>query len=108
MKITPSKRRRFRIRKKISGTSSYPRLAIYKSLTSIYVQIIDDEASRTLAASSVKGKKNIVAAKELGEKICEIAKKVNIEKVVFDRAGLRYHGVLKAFAESARENGLKF
>ena len=107
MKITPNQRKRFRIRKKVSGTLSSPRLAIYKSLTSIYAQVIDDEAGKTLAASSVKGKK-ITAAKELGEKICAAAQKANIEKVVFDRAGLRYHGVIKAFAESAREKGLKF
>ena len=108
MKILPKQRRKFRIRKKISGDKDVPRLAIYKSLTSIYAQIINDEEGRTLAASSIKGKKNIDAAKELGEKVSQKAKQVGIERVVFDRSGWRYHGIIKAFADSAREKGLKF
>lgn len=108
MSINPRKRRRFRIKKKIFGSADIPRLVLYKSLKSIYAQIINDEIGKTLGASHIKGKKNMQAAKDLGGLIGEIAKKENIEKIVFDRAGLKYHGVVKAFADSARENGLKF
>ena len=108
MKILPKQRRKFRIRKKIFGNGEVPRLTIYKSLTSLYAQIINDEEGKTLAASSVRGKKNLESAKKLGEKIYQVAQEAGIKSVVFDRCGRRYHGVIKAFAETTREKGLKF
>ena len=106
-----------RIRKKISGTSLRPRLCVYRSLTHIYAQVVDDLAHKTLVAAStleseVCGDKkkagNIDAAKKVGKAIAERAKAKGIEAVVFDRGGYLYHGRIKALAEAARESGLKF
>ncbi|WP_456401716.1 50S ribosomal protein L18 [Persephonella sp.] len=108
-----------RIRKKVFGTPDRPRLAFFKSLNNLYVQIIDDEAGSTLVSAStidkdfvekygVRGGKNIEMAKKLGEFIAEKALSKGIENVVFDRGGFIYHGKVKAFAEAAREKGLKF
>jgi large subunit ribosomal protein L18 len=106
-----------RIRKKISGTSSRPRLAVFRSARHIYVQAIDDDQSNTLAYSSTlviqKSLKkiysgNIEAAKAVG---ADIAKKLidkSISSVVFDRGGYVFHGRVQALAEGAREAGLKF
>ena len=107
MKIFPVKRRKVRLRKKISGTKEIPRLTIYKSLYSLYAQLIDDRSQRTLASAMMKGKKNLPAARELGFKIAQVAKEKDIERVVYDRNGLRYHGIIKMIADSAREAGLK-
>ena len=100
------------IRKKISGTSERPRLSVFKSNTGIYAQVIDDVKSVTVAsASSVElGKKavNIENSKAVGKKIAEKAKASGVETIVFDRNGYLYHGNIKAFAEGAREGGLKF
>ncbi len=107
-------RRHLRVRKKIEGTAERPRLSVYRSLTHIYAQIIDDPAGKTLVASSSlveagdqKGSKTD-RAKLVGEKIASLAKAANIEKVVFDRGGYLYHGRVKALAEAARAGGLVF
>ena len=107
-------RRHKRVRGKVFGTASTPRLCVYRSIANIYAQIIDDVAGNTLvAASSVeKGFEgnggNCDAAKKIGEVIAERALKKGIEEVVFDRGGYIYHGRVKALAEGAREGGLKF
>ncbi|NPA12747.1 MAG: 50S ribosomal protein L18 [Aquificae bacterium] len=108
-----------RIRKKVFGTAERPRLAFYKSLHNLYAQIIDDEKGHTLVSASTidkdfvqkygfRGGKNMEIAKKLGEFIAEKALEKGINKVVFDRGGFIYHGKVKAFAEAAREKGLKF
>ena len=101
-----------RVRKKISGTGSRPRLAVYRSNRHIYAQVIDDTAGRTLAASStlaegVDGDDPTARAKAVGKTVAEKAKEAGIEQVVFDRGGFRYHGKVKAVAEGAREAGLE-
>jgi large subunit ribosomal protein L18 len=100
------------IRKKISGTTERPRLSVFKSNTGIYAQVIDDVKSVTVvSASSIEiGKKavNIENSKAVGKKIAEKAKASGVETIVFDRNGYLYHGNIKAFAEGAREGGLKF
>ena len=107
-------RRKRSIRKKISGTGERPRMSIHKSLRNIYVQIIDDVEGRTLCGLSsqsqaVGGRVNTLdVATMLGEEIAKIAVPKGIKKVVFDRSRYRYHGVVKAFADSARKNGLEF
>ena len=102
--------RHLRVRKQVNGTSSIPRLNVYRSNKNIYAQIIDDEKGVTLAqASSMKEKvNNLETAKKVGEQIAKEAKKKKINKVVFDRGGYLYHGRVKALAEAARENGLEF
>ncbi len=103
-----------RIRKTISGTSLRPRLAIFRSNKQIYAQLIDDNAGSTLAsASSLKNESaqkgnKIDQAKLIGQEIAEKAKGAGITEVVFDRSGYLYHGRVQAFAEAAREGGLKF
>jgi large subunit ribosomal protein L18 len=111
-------RRKKRIRKKVSGTPERPRLCIYKSLRHLYAQLVDDLAGRTLVAVTTntktlkaEGRKtfaNQEYAKRLGKEIAEKAIAAGITKVVFDRSGYPYHGVVKAFAEAVRESGLKF
>ena len=101
---------RFTIRKKVSGTSERPRLAVFRSNKEIYAQLIDDVAGNTLASASskdAKGNKTEQAA-VVGKLIADNAKKAGVEAVVFDRGGFLYHGRVKALAESAREAGLKF
>ena len=98
------------IRKKVSGTPERPRLAIFRSNKEIYAQIIDDIAGNTLASASssdVKGTKTEQAS-VVGKLIADSAKKVGVDTVVFDRGGFLYHGRVKALADSAREEGLKF
>ena len=103
-----------RIRHKVRGTAERPRLAVFRSLKHIYVQVIDDAAGRTLAAASSGGKSgrasggNLQGAKEIGKLIAERAKEKGIQKVVFDRGGYLYHGRVKALADAAREAGLEF
>jgi large subunit ribosomal protein L18 len=108
-------RRRIGIRKRISGTSERPRLAIYKALNHIYVQIIDDLKGHTLAAASTLDKSikldktgNSAAAAAVGAAIAERAKKAGVSQVVFDRSGFKFHGRVKALAEAARKGGLQF
>ena len=103
-----------RIRKNISGTSTRPRLSVFRSNKQIYAQVIDDVKGVTItsASSHVKDSAQKVnktdQAKLIGKEIAENASKVGIKEVVFDRNGYLYHGRVKALAESARENGLKF
>ena len=106
-------RRRWRIRKKINGTAERPRLSLHFSNKHIYAQCIDDIKGHTMLylSSLTKDsnmKANIEGAVELGKLFAEKAKSAGIESVVFDRAGRRYHGCVKSFAEAAREGGLKF
>ena len=105
---------RARIRRKVTGTAERPRLAVYRSLKSIYAQVIDDAAGRTLVSASSLDKDagtrgaNAAAAKAVGALIARKAKDAGITRVVFDRGGYLYHGNIKALADSARENGLEF
>ncbi len=108
-------RRHLRLRKKVLGTAERPRLAVYRSLSHIYAQVIDDAAGKTLAAASdleadlksAEGKKSD-AAKRVGALVAERAKNAGIKQVVFDRGGFQYHGRVKALADAAREGGLEF
>ncbi|MDF7627448.1 50S ribosomal protein L18 [Leuconostocaceae bacterium ESL0723] len=105
-------KRHKRVRGKISGTAARPRLNVFRSNVNIYAQLIDDVAGVTLASASsksegVSGTKTEQAVK-VGELIAKHAKDAKIEEVVFDRGGYVYHGRVKALADSARENGLKF
>jgi len=106
-----------RIRKKVQGSPTRPRLSVYRSLNNLYVQIIDDLGGVTLvAANTAEGKKgdskktggNLAAAKDLGKVIAERAQAKGIKQVVFDRGGYIYHGRVKALADAAREAGLQF
>ena len=109
MSVFPLQRlhfRKMRVRSKIYGTPERPRLTVYRSLKHVYVQVIDDVKSHTLAA--VLGEGNVEGAKKAGEAIAEKALKAKIKKVVFDRGGRIYHGVVKAVAEGARAKGLEF
>ena len=107
-------KKHYRIRKNISGTAEFPRLAVYRSNKHIYAQIIDDVAGVTLASASsldkdFEGKgSNKEAARMVGKAVAERAKAKGIECVVFDRGGYIYHGRVKELAEGAREGGLKF
>ncbi|MBM4434860.1 MAG: 50S ribosomal protein L18 [Chloroflexi bacterium] len=105
------KRRHVRVRERVAGTGERPRLAVFRSLSHIYAQVIDDRSGRTVAAASDldmgTGKKS-VKAKQVGKAIAERAKAKGVGEVVFDRGGYRYHGRVKALAEGARESGLKF
>lgn len=107
-------RRHRRVRGKISGTASCPRLDVFRSNAHIYAQVIDDEAGVTLAAASSMDKGfegagcNVEAAKKVGLAVAKAAKAKGIEKVVFDRGGYIYHGRVQELAEGAREGGLNF
>lgn len=108
-------RRHERVRKTVEGTAARPRLAIFRSLSHIYAQVIDDGQGRTLAAASdlektlrdVKGPKT-ERAKAVGQAVAKKAIEAGVTQVVFDRGGNRYHGRVKALAEAAREAGLAF
>ena len=108
-------KRHERIRLRLSGTSSRPRLAVFRSLNHIYAQVIDDRSGQTLAAASslevglrgAEGTKTVYA-KRVGQLVAERAKAAGVEKVVFDRAGYQYHGRVRSLAEAAREAGLDF
>jgi len=104
-----------RIRQRVSGSDARPRLAVYRSLSHIYAQVIDDGKGQTVASassaeksSSVTSGGNVAGAKEVGKLIAERAKEKGIKKVVFDRGGYLYHGRVKALADAAREAGLEF
>ena len=103
-----------RIRRKVSGTTERPRLAIHYSNQHIYAQVIDDSVGRTLVAASTldksieKASSNVESAQKVGKLIAERAKGSNISNVVFDRGGHLYHGKVKALADAAREGGLQF
>lgn len=101
------------IRSKVSGTSSIPRLSVFKSNRAIYAQIVDDLKGHTLAASNsielgAKSNADLETAAKVGESIAARAKDAGIEAIVFDRGGYRYHGKVKALADGARKGGLKF
>lgn len=102
-----------RIRRKVRGTAERPRLCVFFSNKNVYAQIINDEAGRTLCAASTKeksmgGSANVATATKIGKTIAERARGAQIESVVFDRGGVRYHGKVKALADAAREGGLNF
>ena len=106
-----------RFRQQVRGTAQRPRLAVFRSLRHIYAQVIDDEQGITLASVSTLDKAasgglsstgGSEAGKRIGELIAERAKDRGVEAVVFDRGGFRYHGVIRAIADGAREAGLKF
>lgn len=104
-------RRHLRVRAKVSGTESRPRLAIYKSNTQVIAQIIDDTAGKTLASvvsSKEKGKTPRERAVDAAKTLAKNAKAKGVGKVVFDRGGFEYTGTIKAFADSARAAGLEF
>jgi len=105
------KRRAKRVRAKIKGSAEKPRLSVFRSNRQIYVQLIDDNAQRTLAsASSLEIKESLKkseAAEKVGELIAERALKIGIKEAVFDRGAYKYHGRVKAVAEGARKKGLK-
>jgi large subunit ribosomal protein L18 len=110
-------RRHLRVRKKVQGTPQRPRLSVYRSLSHIYAQVIDDDAGHTLVAASdveadLRGSKNgkgkIEAAKRVGELIGKRAVEQGLSQVVLDRGGYRYHGRVKALADGARSAGLQF
>lgn len=119
--VKDRKQRRVKIRRRyrqaVRGTANRPRLSVYRSLRHVYAQIINDDSGVTLASAStleksavgsLKATGNREAGTLLGKLIAERAKKHGVESVVFDRGGFRYHGVIRAIADSAREAGLKF
>ena len=108
-------KRHARLRLRLSGTEARPRLAVFRSLNHIYAQVIDDTSGTTVAAASsletgLKGSDGtkVDDAKRVGELVAERAKKAGVDKVVFDRAGFKYHGRVRSLAEAAREAGLDF
>ncbi|MDX2146940.1 MAG: 50S ribosomal protein L18 [Planctomycetota bacterium] len=114
-KQTQRQRRRIGIRKRVIGTPDRPRLAIYKSLNHIYAQVIDDLAGKTIASASTRDKGaglektgNQSAAATVGASLASRAKAAGVSKVVFDRAGFKFHGRVKALADAARKAGLDF
>lgn len=116
-KIHKWRRRKKRVRGKISGTAERPRLSVYRSNANVYVQLIDDIAGRTLASASSRDKDlaesvgyggNKQAAEKIGQAIAAKALQAGIKQVVFDRNGYRYHGRIKELADAARKGGLEF
>jgi large subunit ribosomal protein L18 len=120
-KLNDRKQRRgrvhLRVRKTVAGSPERPRLVVYRSLNHVYAQLVDDVHGVTLASASTREKEiggklkhggNRAAGREVGKHIASRAKEKGIEVVVFDRAGFRYHGVVKELADAAREAGLKF
>jgi large subunit ribosomal protein L18 len=111
MKEELRQKRRAHIRKHVSGTTSRPRLCVFRSNRYIYAQIIDDVQGITLASANdkkSKAKTPVAKAHEVGEQIATLAKKAKITDIVFDRSGYMYHGRVKSLAEGARAGGLKF
>lgn len=114
-KISRRQKIRFRIRRRISGTSGRPRLSVFRSNTGIYAQLIDDSSGATLASASSRQKgiesregTKVEQSKRVGAEIARKARELGIERCLFDRGGYLYHGRVKALAEGAREGGLKF
>jgi large subunit ribosomal protein L18 len=103
-----------RIRRKVAGNTTRPRLAVFRSVKHIYAQVIDDSVGHTLAAASsneksgIKSGGNVAGAKAVGKLLAERAKEKGVKSVVFDRGGYLYHGRVKALADAAREGGLEF
>jgi large subunit ribosomal protein L18 len=105
-------KRRRRVRAKIIGSAERPRVSVFRSNRGIHAQLVDDVTGRTLAAvswteSDLRGLKPMEQATKAGARLAERAKAAGVESAVFDRGGYRYHGKVKAFAEGAREGGLK-
>ena len=110
-------RRHIRVRKRVSGTAERPRLCVFRSLSHIYAQVIDDVSGTTVVAASdtepalkakITGKKKSDVATMIGELVAERAKEKGVVQVVFDRGGYPFHGRIKALAEAARSGGLEF
>jgi large subunit ribosomal protein L18 len=110
-------RRQARVRKNVLGTQQRPRLSVFRSLSEIYAQVIDDQAGNTIVSAStidqelrkkVKGLKKSEQAKLVGKTLAERAKSKGVQAVVFDRGGFKYSGRVKALADGAREGGLEF
>jgi large subunit ribosomal protein L18 len=110
-------RRHTRVRTRITGTTDRPRLNVYRSLSDIYVQVIDDSAGKTIVSASsidrglrdrLAGMNKTEQARKVGQELAERAKALGIQKVIFDRGGYRYIGRVKALADGAREGGLEF
>jgi len=106
---------RYNIRKKVAGSGQKPRLAVFRSNTGIYAQLIDDVKGVTLASASTKDKgvaaqkgKKVDQSKVVGQEIAKKAVALGVTEIIFDRGGYLYHGRVKALAEGAREGGLKF
>ena len=105
---------RYRVRRKVKGATSRPRLSVFRSNRYIYAQLIDDLNGHTLCSADsrdaevVKDGNKTEQARQVGKLLAERAKAENIESVVFDRGGYLYHGRVKALADGAREGGLKF
>ena len=116
IKTKDDRRRRIQLRqrKRIQGTSERPRLTVFRSVSHIYAQVIDDARGVTVASASSNEKDakvtggNLTGAKEIGRRVAERAKEKGITQVVFDRGGYIYHGRVKALADAAREAGLEF
>ena len=112
LKQAQKKRRHKRVRIKLSGSSVRPRLSVYRSLSHIYAQLIDDVSGKTLASAKdteiVKKATKSEKSAEVGKLLAQKAVKVGISEVVFDRGSYKYHGRVKALADGAREGGLKF
>jgi large subunit ribosomal protein L18 len=109
--------RHFRLRRRVHGSAERPRLAVFRSLSHIYAQLIDDHTGRTLLAVDSRSRAfrerqgsggNVAAAKIVGELLAQKAKERGIQRAVFDRGGFHYHGRVKALAEAARAGGLAF
>lgn len=110
-------RRHVRVRNKISGTETRPRLCVFRALNNIYAQLIDDNKGHTMAAAStldaeikpeIDGKKKSAQAELVGALVAKRALGLGIKEAVFDRGGYKYHGRVKALADAARKEGLKF
>lgn len=110
-------RRHVRVRKNVQGTLNRPRLSVFRSLSEIYAQVIDDQAGNTIVSASsidqelrgkMKGLKKAEQAKLVGKSLAERAKSKGVQTVVFDRGGFKYSGRVKALADGAREGGLEF
>jgi large subunit ribosomal protein L18 len=109
--------RKARIRRRVRGSATRPRLAVFRSLNHIYAQLVDDDTARTVVAADSRSKEfrnehpsggNVAAAKAVGSLLAERAKARGLERVVFDRGGYMYHGRVKALADAARAGGLVF
>ena len=114
-KVSARQKIRYRIRKKISGSTQKPRLSVFRSNKDIYVQLIDDTNGTTIASASSREKdiaaqkgNKVEISKRVGEAIAKKSLELGIANVVFDRSGYIYHGRIKAVAEGAREGGLQF
>ena len=108
-------RRHLRVRKRVTGTATRPRLVVFRSLKHVYAQLVDDDAGRTLAAASDLAKDltkdkagKVGVAHAVGKRLAAAARERGVTRVVFDRGGYRYHGRVKAVADGAREGGLEF